>query len=118
MGELKPTSAYEALSAIRARLQNSVNWMMEGRNTGLCPGVADFRELIALIDTHLALGKSAMGDDGKPAVRMLTGEELAACCGGCRTNSAIETWMQRAITKFCKVNGIASPSPSNERGGK
>jgi hypothetical protein len=36
--------------AIRERLQNSVNWMMEGRNTGLCPGVADFQALIRLID--------------------------------------------------------------------
>jgi hypothetical protein len=38
--------------------------------------------------------------------RMLTSEELADCCGGCRTNSAIETWMRRAIERFCKVNGI------------
>lgn len=41
--------------------------------------------------------------------RMLTSEELADCCGGCRTNSAIETWMQRAIAKFCEVNGITFP---------
>ena len=41
--------------------------------------------------------------------RMLTSEELAECCGGCRTNSAIETWMQRAIAKFCEVNGITFP---------
>lgn len=26
--------AREALTAIRTRLQNGVNWMMEGRNTG------------------------------------------------------------------------------------
>ena len=42
--------------------------------------------------------------------RMLTSAELAECCGGCRTNSAIETWMQRAIVRFCEVNGIARPS--------
>jgi hypothetical protein len=41
--------------------------------------------------------------------RMLTSEELADCCGGCRTNSAIETWMQRAIVRFCKVNSIELP---------
>lgn len=41
------------------------------------------------------------------SARRLTSEELADCCGGCRTNSAIETWMQRAIAKFCEVNGIA-----------
>lgn len=38
------------LAEIRERLQNSVNWMMEGRKTGLCPGVADFRVLIQFID--------------------------------------------------------------------
>lgn len=38
--------------------------------------------------------------------RPLTTEELADCCGGCRMGSAIETWMQRAIAKFCEVNGI------------
>lgn len=42
--------------------------------------------------------------------RMLSPEELADCCGGCRTNSAIETWMRRAITRFCEVNGIALAS--------
>lgn len=46
-----------------------------------------------------------------PAVRELSNDELAACCGGCRTNSAIETWMRRAITKFCEVNQI----PLNHR---
>jgi hypothetical protein len=40
------------LHAIRERLQNSVNWMMRGRNTGLCPGVADFEALIRLIDAR------------------------------------------------------------------
>lgn len=42
----------------------------------------------------------------EPAVRMLSSEELADCCGGCHTSSAIETWMRRAIERFCAVNGI------------
>lgn len=45
--------------------------------------------------------------EAAPTARMLTSDELNACCGGCRTNSAIETWMTRAIAKFCEVNGIA-----------
>lgn len=56
----------------------------------------------------------------EPAARMLTSEELAGCCGGCRTNSAIETWMRRAIIRFCEVNAItlspcAAPSPATTR---
>jgi len=47
---LPPSPQPSELQAIRERLQNSVNWMMEGRNTGLCPGVADFQVLIRLID--------------------------------------------------------------------
>ena len=42
------------------------------------------------------------------AARKLTSDELADCCGGCRSNSAIETWMSRAIETFCKVNGIVT----------
>jgi len=47
---VSPSPQPSELQAIRERLQNSVNWMMEGRNTGLCPGVADFQVLIRLID--------------------------------------------------------------------
>ena len=47
----------------------------------------------------------AVDAQARPA-RALTSEELADCCGGCRTNSAIETWMRRAIERFCTVNGI------------
>ena len=46
---------------------------------------------------------------GKQA-RLLSREELAGCCGGCASNSAIETWMRRAIEKFCEVNGITAPA--------
>lgn len=54
-----------------------------------------------------------------PAARPLTSEELADCCGGCRTNSAIETWMQRAIERFCTVNGIRlTPGVETDRGGE
>lgn len=45
------------------------------------------------------------------SIRPLTSGELADCCGGCRTNSAIETWMRRAIEKFCEVNGIRLDAP-------
>jgi hypothetical protein len=43
---------YDSIAAIRQRLQNSVNWMMEGRNTGPGAGVADFKALIRLIDRN------------------------------------------------------------------
>lgn len=43
-----------------------------------------------------------------PPARLLSSEELAACCGGCASNSAIETWMRRAIAKFCEVNSITA----------
>jgi hypothetical protein len=46
--------------------------------------------------------------------RMLSPEELSDCCGGCRTNSAIETWMRRAIERFCAVNGIPLASGVQE----
>ena len=41
---------------------------------------------------------------------MLTEAEIHDCCGGCATNSAITTWIKRAIGKFCEVNGIAAAS--------
>jgi len=52
------------------------------------------------------------GEVGAPAskARMLTREEIAECCGGCRTNSAIETWIERGIARFCVENGIPLPT--------
>lgn len=57
----------------------------------------------------LALRPQAVPMTGKQA-RLLSREELAGCCGGCASNSAIETWMRRAIEKFCEVNGITAPA--------
>lgn len=56
-----------------------------------------------------ALRPQAVPMTGKQA-RLLSREELAGCCGGCASNSAIETWMRRAIEKFCDVNGITAPA--------
>lgn len=52
---------------------------------------------------------------GRRQVLPLSSDELADCCGGCASNSAIETWMRRAISKFCEVNGIPA-SPQDEGG--
>lgn len=63
------------------------------------PSMQDDQALtVAYLSGHAAARSRPM--------RTLTSEELADCCGGCRTNSAIETWMRRAIDKFCEVNGI------------
>ena len=51
--ERAANEAREALAAIRERLQNGVNWMMHGRNTGKGIGVADMRALIEFIDARL-----------------------------------------------------------------
>jgi hypothetical protein len=45
---------------------------------------------------------------------MLTEQEVSDCCGGCRNNSAITTWIGRAIGRFCEVNGIALPPAAKE----
>jgi hypothetical protein len=62
-----------------------------------------------LMEDKMALSERMRQEQAERArlARMLTTEELAACCGGCRTNSAIETWMRRAITRFCEANSIA-----------
>lgn len=63
-------------------------------------------------DSYSALRETirdAIAGTAPVAPRQLTDEELAACCGGCRSNSAIDTWMRRAIAEFCRVNGIPAP---------
>lgn len=50
------SSDYDGIAAIRQRLQNSVNWMMEGRNTGPQASLADFKALIRFIDAAEAPG--------------------------------------------------------------
>ena len=62
----------------------------------------------------LALRPQAVPMTGKQA-RLLSREELAGCCGGCASNSAIETWMRRAIEKFCEVNGITAPAGGEQQ---
>ena len=56
----------------------------------------------AVVDAALA----AIDAEAKPVVRMLTEEELAECCGGCKVTSAAMTWMCRSVSKFAEVNGL------------
>ena len=70
---------------------------------------AEVKRLQAEIGRLQSLRPQAVPMTGKQA-RLLSREELAGCCGGCASNSAIETWMRRAIEKFCEVNGITAPA--------
>ena len=56
----------------------------------------------AVVDAALA----AIDAEAKPVARMLTDEELAECCGGCKVTSAAMTWMRRSVSKFAEVNGL------------
>ena len=56
----------------------------------------------AVVDAAIA----AIDAEAKPVVRMLTDEELAECCGGCKVTSAAMTWMCRSVSKFAEVNGL------------
>lgn len=71
------------------------------------PGTTTRQLVCAFARAILALRPQAVPMTGKQA-RLLSREELAGCCGGCASNSAIETWMRRAIEKFCEVNGITA----------
>jgi predicted phage-related endonuclease len=52
------------------------------------------------------LAITAIDAEAKPVARMLTDEELAECCGGCKVTSAAMTWMRRSVSKFAEVNGL------------
>jgi transposase len=56
----------------------------------------------AVVDAALA----AIDAEAKPVVRMLTDEELAECCGGCKVTSAAMTWMRRSVSKAAEVWGL------------
>lgn len=75
--------------------------------------MAEHRDYIdgyrAGIEDGQRLGQQSVPMTGKQA-SLLSREELAGCCGGCASNSAIETWMRRVIEKFCEVNGITAPA--------
>lgn len=99
-----------AIKAIRAALESQAqpklttfdSWLASERPAGC---VADMERGW---QAAMAARAQAPAVKAEPVpARELTGEELAACCGGCRSNSAIETWMRRAIKKFCEVNGIS-----------
>jgi transposase len=49
----------------------------------------------AVVDAAIA----AIDAEAKPVARMLTDEELAECCGGCKVTSAAMTWMRRSVSK-------------------
>lgn len=42
-------------------------------------------------------------------------ESFVSIASGCASNSAIETWMRRAIEKFCEVNGITAPADGEKQ---
>lgn len=73
------------------------------------PGTTTRQLVCGFARAILVLRPQAVPMTGKQA-RLLSREELAGCCGGCASNSAIETWMRRAIEKFCEVNGITAPA--------
>ena len=50
-------------------------------------------------------------------LRMPTDDELAECCGGCRTTSAANTWMRRAIAKTLELNAGRVIPPATSTGG-
>lgn len=54
------------------------------------------------LDSALA----AIDAEAKPVARMLTDEELAECCGGCKVTSAAMTWMRRSVSKAAEVWGL------------
>lgn len=56
----------------------------------------------AVVDAAIA----AIDAEAKPVVRMLTDEELAECCGGCKVTSAAMTWMRRSVSKAAEVWGL------------
>ena len=56
----------------------------------------------AVVDAALA----AIDAEAKPVARMLTDEELAECCGGCKVTSAAMTWMCRSVSKAAEVWGL------------
>ncbi len=56
----------------------------------------------AVVDAALA----AIDAEAKPVARMLTDEELAECCGGCKVTSAAMTWMRRSVSKAAEVWGL------------
>ncbi|WP_295537900.1 ASCH/PUA domain-containing protein [uncultured Pseudacidovorax sp.] len=57
-----------AAKLIRDRLQNSVNWLMDGRKTGECVGAGDFMKLIEWLDRPpLPLGAAPQPAAAEPA---------------------------------------------------
>ena len=56
----------------------------------------------AVVDAAIA----AIDAEAKPVARMLTDEELAECCGGCKVTSAAMTWMRRSVSKAAEVWGL------------
>ena len=56
----------------------------------------------AVVDAAIA----AIDAEANPVVRMLTDEELAECCGGCKVTSAAMTWMRRSVSKAAEVWGL------------
>ncbi len=59
----------------------------------------------AVVDAAIA-AIDAIDAEAKPVARMLTDEELAECCGGCKVTSAAMTWMRRSVSKAAEVWGL------------
>lgn len=76
-------------------------------------GWASAEPYLSILEQAIAKAK-ATPSPARPVVVGLTEAQLIDCCGGCSTNSAIMTWMRRAIAKFCEVNGITHPTAGGD----